>query len=227
MKAEKRFPELDALRGIAVFMMVLYHLLFDLAYFYGWDIPVYEGFWKIFARVAAMLFLLLVGICFVISWERGGKYPKYLRRSLIIFSGGMIISLITYFIAKESYVRFGILHLIGISALLQPLFAPFKKWNALLGAALLLTFYTFTPSLPPTPSLDYFPLLPWFPIILIGMGGGFLLYAPRKHLLERFDAFRIPKILLWSGRYSLWIYFVHQPVLLMLLSLALGRPFPA
>src|SRR3989344_4664048 len=128
MLPEKRYPELDALRGIAVWMMVLYHLLFDLAYFYGWQIPIYDGGWRIFARAAAILFLLLVGICFVISWERASRlavlaprhdtfwntYKKYLRRGLFIFAGGMVISLVTKIFAGDMYVRFGVLHLIGV-----------------------------------------------------------------------------------------------------------------
>ncbi len=228
---EHRYPELDALRGIAVWMMVLYHLLFDLAYFYGVQIPIYDGGWRIFARAAASLFLLLVGICFVISWNRAPQrgapttYGKYLRRGLLIFAGGMVISLATYLIAGDMYVRFGALHLIGFSTLLLPFFTPLKKWNALLG----LFIITFTPSHfhTFTPSLDYFPLLPWSGVILVGMALGSILYAPSQQpILQKFDHVPYPRSLLWSGRRSLWIYFVHQPVLLLLLSVALGLPIP-
>jgi len=240
---EHRYPELDALRGIAVWMMVLYHLLFDLAYFYGWQIPIYDGGWKIFARTAAILFLLLVGVCFVISWERSLRavetprwgvsetrqrrvsttiYGKYLRRGLFIFGGGMVISLVTKLFAGDMYVRFGVLHLIGFSTLLLPFFTPLKEWNALLGL-FIITFYTFTPSTPPTPSLDYFPLLPWLGVILIGMALGHIFYSPsRLALLQKLDSLPYPRALLWSGRRSLWIYFVHQPVLLIFLGFLLG-----
>jgi len=243
MKTEQRFPELDALRGIAVWMMVTYHLLFDLTYFYDFAIPIYDGGWRIFARSAAALFLLLVGICFVISWERSPIYKKYFRRGLIIFCGGMLISLVTYFIAPHAYVRFGILHLIGVSALLQPFFVRLKQWNLPLGFFIIFlslsiflrgseTRATIPAFLglplgltPPASSLDYFPLFPWLGVILIGMSIGKMLYIPSRRLfLRTFDQVPFPRLLLWSGKRSLWIYFLHQPILFALLSLALGIP---
>src|SRR3989344_4797768 len=123
--------------------MILFHLCFDLAFFYGWNIPVREGLFILWSRGTAMTFLMVMGICFVISWERTSSdaraetpyraslrsYQKYFYRGLTIFMGGMIISLATYLIAPGAYVKFGILHLIGVSALLQPLFVRFRSAN--------------------------------------------------------------------------------------------------
>lgn len=262
---EKRYPELDALRGIAVVLMVVYHFLFDLAYLYEWDIPVTGDAWMTAVFITATLFFLLVGICFVISWERASStvypepfdgtqdrlrrgtqhdtlflYPKYLRRGLLIFSGGMLITLITWWATPDFFVKFGALHLIGVAALLQPFFIPLKKWNALLGSIIivlppLLTIPTL-PSLPsllffvgfPAPnfsSLDYFPLLPWFGVILLGMALGYALYIPpRQAALRALGTIPYHRTLLFLGRRSLWIYFAHQPVILLILSLVLGLP---
>ena len=65
-----RFWEVDLLRGVAIVLMVLYHLVFDLNYFAVYDIDVSSGFWLAVARAAASLFLLLVGLSLTLSHSR-------------------------------------------------------------------------------------------------------------------------------------------------------------
>jgi len=241
MPQEERYPELDALRGIAVLMMVIYHLVFNLAYFYGWDIAVFEGGWWLFARTTATLFLLVMGMCFMISWDRAStlaptfskKYLKHLKRGITIFTGGMLISLATWFVAPDAFVKFGILHLIGVSVLLQPFFQRYNKGNAFLGAAFIAIGMAFKERLVENPflfpfglttstfaSLDYYSLFPWFGVILIGMALGSALYVPQQRfLLKPVTTLPYPRWLLWTGRRALVLYFLHQPILLLLLAL--------
>lgn len=75
MPQNHRYPEIDILRGTAIVLMVIYHLAFDLAYFYNFDIDVWSGAWKLLARTSAVLFLLLNGVSFSISWERASRRP--------------------------------------------------------------------------------------------------------------------------------------------------------
>lgn len=264
---EQRYRELDLIRGLAVISMTLFHLCFDLAFFYGWNIPVREGLFVLWSRGTAMTFLMVMGICFVISWERIRRalemervshfdtprrvsgatqcdtlltrlYPIYLRRGLTIFMGGMIISFVTYLIAPGAYVKFGILHLIGVSALLQPLFVRFKAWNVMLGAFLSIIGIRITSMMTENPllfplgitypgffSLDYYPLFPWFGFVLTGMGLGSLLYTPRGKFLERMGSLYYPRWLLLAGQRALLLYFLHQPVLMLMLIAAFGSPF--
>ena len=237
--ATKRYPELDALRGLAVLLMVLYHLVFDLRRFYLWDIHIYTGMWWLLAQSARIIFLVLVGMCFTISWERhhGMHFmqscTKYFKRGLLIFTGGMLVSIVTPLIATGESVKFGVLHLIGVSTLLLPFFTAIGLLLKLLITLFLLAvaYYFNLPTIVHSPllfplgfvtrefaSLDYFPLLPWFPVILLGTILGDFLYIPkRRTFLKLADALPYPPLLLWAGRRSLWIYFVHQPVLLLLL----------
>lgn len=237
---EKRYIELDALRGIAVFLMVLYHILFDLDYFYRFNFPFVQWQWNLAARSIASLFLVLVGISFVLSWESTKsemRFKKLIKRSAFILSGAMIISIATWFVAPDAFVKFGILHLIGISALAQPLFARLGTWNLLLGMLIFIAgvwmnslstssvlLFPFGVTYPSFASLDYYPLLPWFGIILLGMGIGYSLYLPNRHAsLAIFSRMTYPRWLIWCGRRAFAIYFIHQPVILLLLSLILGR----
>jgi uncharacterized membrane protein len=238
--SDQRFGELDFLRGIAVLAMIAYHLCFDLSLYYGYPIAVESGGLVLFARATATLFLTLVGICFVISWERtapDARRKKYVQRAAIIFFGGMIVTFATWIIDPETFVIFGILHLIAVATLIQYLVRPLRKWNLLLGLLVLSTAFFLPTSGIATPlllplgilskgftSVDYYPLLPWLGPVLIGMGLGDLLYVPqRRERLEPFDDIQWPHWILWTGRKSLWIYFVHQPILLLILWMLLGK----
>ena len=237
---DKRYQELDALRGIAVLAMIAYHLCFDLALYYGYPLFPESGGLMVFARITASAFLALTGICFVISWERTApekRWRKYAKRALIILAGGMIVTVVTFLVDPTTFVIFGILHLIAVATVLQCLVRPLRRWNLLLGFAILSTAF-FLPTgeissaffLPfgimqkGFISVDYYPLLPWLGPVLIGMGLGDLLYVPeRRERLSRLDAIAWPTWLLWTGRKSLPIYFVHQPILLLLLWILLAR----
>lgn len=67
----RRFWEIDALRGVAIIMMVIYHLLWDLYFFAVLpNIALQVGFWKYYQRTTASLFLTLVGVSLVVSYKR-------------------------------------------------------------------------------------------------------------------------------------------------------------
>lgn len=232
----RRYPELDALRGLAVLLMVIYHLLFDLSYFYGFAIPVREGLLLIAARVIAGTFLILVGVGSAISLSR--KPPSSwaaasLRRATTVGLAAIVVSVLTGLLVPAAFVRFGILHLIALSAVLVPFFFSAGRWNVLLGIFILILgphVLRSLPSLaillpigsgPPVAMLDYFPLIPWFGVILLGLGLGHALYVPtRRAWIPEINA---PEWLLWCGRRALFLYMVHQPVILLILWVMLGK----
>ncbi len=120
-----RFWEVDLLRGVAIVLMVLYHLVFDLNYFAVYDIDVSSGFWLAVARLTASLFLLLVGLSLTLSHSRAqllGQEDRFrlrlLKRSAWILGLALGITLVTYFFIGRGFIVFGVLHLIGLSLLL-------------------------------------------------------------------------------------------------------------
>jgi uncharacterized membrane protein len=72
---------------------------------------------------------------------------------------------------------------------------------------------------------DYVPLLPWFGVLLIGMFAGryFWRGAARSAVLDWQANGTVGRALIWAGRHSLAIYMVHQPLLIGVLYLAVGR----
>ena len=222
-------------RGIAIIMMVGFHLLFDLEYFGLIDIPLYEGTLGLFAFSIGTLFLLVVGISLHLSYEavrgrmdRAGIRLKYFGRGTGVFGLGLLITAFTYLAIGNGFIVFGVLHLIGLSIILA---IPFLgRWELSLGAGALalaggviladhsypfpwLLWLGLRPEVFYT--LDYFPVLPWFGVVLIGTSLG---YAFFPHRTRRFRVASSPparpiSALAFLGRYSLVIYFLHQIVI--------------
>lgn len=242
MDAASRFPEIDAARGIAILMMIVFHFVFDLNFFGIVPVTVSAGFWRWFAMATAALFLVIVGISLVISRARAAAtlsgsalVKKFLLRGAGIFALGLLVTLATWLYVPEAFVLFGILHLIGVSVMLSPLFFRFGKYNLLLGLLCiaggtmagtihgpvwLLPLGIYPASFV---SVDYTPLVPWFGAVLAGMGAGEFLYAGG---VRRFGLPCLPDRVLWPvaflGRHSLAIYLVHQPVIILLLGALTG-----
>lgn len=226
---KKRFWEVDFLRGIAIIMMIMFHFLWDLNHFYNFDIYASKGFWNIFQITTASLFLFLVGISITISNTNKNAGPiKYLKRGLKIFSFGLIITVVTKLIFPDSFVVFGILHLIGVSIIISYIFRKFTYLNLLFGisfvvvGALLKNYavnfdWLFFLGLYSNRfySLDYFPIFPWFGVILIGMFFGNILYSTNKRnfKLKNSSENRAVKFVCFLGKKSLIIYLLHQIVL--------------
>jgi uncharacterized membrane protein len=238
MTLHSRYIELDLLRTFAILLMVLYHIVFNLMFFEGLAIDANHGPWKLVGRTAAILFLLLVGISFVISWQKTSektsrfwdRYRKYVARGMGIVAWGLVISLVTAIWLPTEYIRFGILHLIGTATLLLPFFVRLREFNLLLGMYLitlglfLREFRLATPWLMPLGipyagfrTLDYYPLLPWLGVILLGMSVGHFMYVRQK--LPAQEASTVLKTLTWPGRHSLAIYLIHQPIILLVMYL--------
>ena len=237
-----RFWEVDLLRGVAIVLMVLYHLVFDLNYFAVYDIDVSSGFWLAVARAAASLFLLLVGLSLTLSHSRArllGQEDRFrlrlLKRSAWILGLALGITLVTHLFICRGFIVFGVLHLIGLSLLLAYPFLRMHKANIIFGLLfIILGIYLQNISvsfpwllwlgLAPADlySVDYFPVFPWFGVILVGMGLGSQLYPGyrRRIPVPDLSCQAFVKSLGFLGRNSLAIYLVHQPVIIALLYLS-------
>ena len=75
MSGAGRFWEVDGIRGIAILMMVVFHILFDLNFFSVYAVNVSTGFWRYFGYATASLFLFIVGVSLAISHARAARSP--------------------------------------------------------------------------------------------------------------------------------------------------------
>jgi len=234
-----RYWEIDALRGTAVMMMVIFHTVFILDFFGVRTVEVATGPWRLFALATATIFIAVAGVSVAISsaraaqrLDRRGVALKNIRRGAGIFLVGVGISLVTWLLLPGEFILFGVLHCIGLSIALSPLFLGLGRRNLIPGAILLLLAPVVGRIEGPLAlawlgihpadfaSLDYVPLVPWLGVFLIGMGLGAAFYPGG---LRGFPAREgeLPSLrpVTLLGRHSLPVYLVHVPVILLALSL--------
>ncbi|EKD93593.1 MAG: hypothetical protein ACD_28C00111G0003 [uncultured bacterium] len=229
-----RYPEIDFFRFFALLGMIIFHAAFDLNF---WGVTTYDlahGAWLALARFVQMTFMVTTGITLVLSTRRVqarnvsyALYPR-LRHAVKILVAAMMVTLITWVLFGEQAVFFGVLHFYAVALLLALPLLSFGVWNILFGSLILL-FSKFFPisfdGLWAIPlgfysgdfvSLDYFPLFPWFGIFLQGVGFASWFYKAhgRRFVLPYSFPMRLHTFLQAIVRHSLFIYLLHQPILL-------------
>jgi len=230
-----RIVGVDALRGVALCMMFVYHFAFDLR-FYGVIVADFEHdpFWLGFRALIVSSFMALVGVSLVLADRAGATTAHFWKRVGVIAACALAASAGSYFVFPRTFIYFGILHCIAVASVLawpmvrQPRLALSIGIMVVLGGLLwsnaafdarAWSWMGFTTIRPATE--DYVPLAPWAGVVFIGIAAG--------HALAR-GAFRplvplagMPTWLRWLGRHSLAVYMIHQPLLLGALWLAFGR----
>lgn len=224
---KKRIWELDALRGLCILGMVVVHFMYDLVELYrlvAWEAPPLFTFVQSWGGV---LFLLISGISVTLG-------SRCIRRGLLVFASGLVVSGVTYGMYRFGFdksliIYFGVLHCLGVCMLLWPIFRRFPHWAlALVGIALVIlglylrslpgvdSYYLMPLGIPwkGFASSDYFPLLPYFGFFLVGSAIGKSVYRKKETLLPKVNEKNpIIRFFLFCGKHSLWIYLLHQPIL--------------
>ena len=236
-KPPARYTSIDALRGCAIVLMVVYHFSFDLSYFKLADFDFYrDPFWLASRTVILSLFLGLVGVSLVLATARGFNLRRYLRRLAVLVASAVLVSGSTWWMFGERFVFFGVLHFIALASVLGLLFVRAAWLSLAAGVAMLLVGNAYQSGWfdepgrrwiglmthkPPTE--DYVPLLPWFGVVLLGIFAGrqLLRFRPEQARGTAIGASAAVRSLAFAGRHSLLIYLAHQPLLLGALSLYL------
>ena len=126
MKTRLHF--LDALRGLTLISMIGFHGMWNLVYLFGVEAPWYRGTpGYIWQQSICWTFILLSGFCWCFS-------RNHLKRGLLVFGGGAVVSLATCLLMPENRILFGVLTCIGSCMILMiPLEAWAKKVPAVAG----------------------------------------------------------------------------------------------
>lgn len=225
-----RHDRLDALRGLAVVWMALFHFAFDLAYFKLTRQNFYaDPFWTVQRTAIVTLFLLCAGVGQAVAFEQRQGWPRFWRRWGQIAASALLVSLGSWWMFPRSYISFGVLHGLALMLIVARLTAAWGRWLWPLGLLAVLL-----PGLVAHPFFDgratnwiglvtrkpltedFVPLLPWIGVMWWGLAGGLWVIGHRRHWL----AGTVPRglrPLAVLGRWSLSFYMLHQPVLIGLI----------
>ncbi|MDO5715623.1 MAG: heparan-alpha-glucosaminide N-acetyltransferase domain-containing protein [Tissierellia bacterium] len=226
----KRYNRLDFLRGFTLVHMVIYHFIYNLENFYGYRFSPHLYYYQ---QYICWSFILIAGYSasLVHHWK---------KRLLILTATAFFITEVTTFILPEERILFGIIHFFALTNLI---FVILKKFRLFLPprVGLFLNGFLFllTKTLPqgslwfgkfslpeflyvpgafiigfPADSFqsaDYFPLMPWIFLFFIGYYLHYFISFSAKEKSQN--------IFCVLGRHSLFVYLVHQPLLMALLYL--------
>ncbi len=205
---------LDALRGMAVIWMIIFHAAYDMKMFNFVDWDFSGGFWYGFPRVIAWTFLFCVGASLNFTHQNHINWKSLSKRSLKLALAAGAVSLGTYIVFPSQWVYFGTLHCILVGSILGALVVNYRPLAWVLLILILTLQYLldydikWVSSILQRPSLDFIPIYPWFWAILMG-----ILIGPYLSRITLIKEMKPRKALNFLGRHSLKIYLIHQPLI--------------
>lgn len=229
-----RFDRVDALRGMALLWMAVFHFCFDLASFRLMDADFYrDPFWTWQRTLILSTFLVCAGAGQAIATHRGQTWPRFWRRWAQIAACAVLVSLGSWWMYPRSFISFGVLHGMAVMLVIARCSAPAGKWLWPLGAlAIALPFFVQSPFFdsrwtnwvglvthkPITE--DFVPILPWLGVMWWGLAGTQWLLARRPGVLGASGPLSggdntgnvVWRGLITLGQWSLTFYMLHQPV---------------
>lgn len=226
-----RLRSIDALRGMAIAGVVVFHLVWNLEFAGLSPVALSDNpMWLMFGRTLAGTFMLLVGVSLALAHGNKFHWGPFCRRITVVLVAALTITAATRLAFADKFIYFGILHAIVAASVLAAAFVrlpPLISVSAgvvTLSLPLLISDQIFNSrwlawigfAESPPPSNDYVPIFPWVGLTLIGLG------LAKSCIARGYDALlakteptgRIMITLGWLGRHSLSIYLIHQPILL-------------
>ena len=236
--ATARLDGLDAVRGLAMVWMTLFHLAFDLNQFGYWRQNFYnDPFWTWQRTLIVSLFLGCAGVGQAMAVLQGQSWPRFWRRWAQVAACALLVSLGSWLMYPQTFIYFGVLHGMAVMLLVARVTVQWGRWLWLMGVMAITTHYIATDAMQTwatTPVIDifnspwlnwlglntrkpvtedYVPVLPWLGVMWWGVAlGGWLKSGdPSRRALPLPE---LARPLARLGRWSLSYYMLHQPVMI-------------
>jgi uncharacterized membrane protein len=233
-----RYDSVDALRGVAIVWMTVYHFCFDLNHFGYLKQNFYtDPFWTWQRTAIVSLFLFTAGLGQAIAVQQGQRWPRFWRRWVQVAAGALLVTAASYWMYPQSFIYFGVLHGLAVMLLIVRLTAGWGGWLWVLGGTAIAMQFIASSAHSSWPGAeflnqngfnwlglisrkpiteDYVPLIPWLGVMWWGMAAGTWTLRQRPEWFRR-EGRAASRPLVWLGRWSLSYYLLHQPVLIGLL----------
>ena len=235
-----RFDRLDALRGVAIVWMALFHFCFDLNHF-GFIQQDFrrDPFWTTQRTAIVTIFLFCAGLGQAVALAQAQPWARFWRRWAQVAGCALLVTAGSWWMFPRSFIFFGVLHGLAVMLVLTRGAAPAGRWLWPLGLlAIVLPWVVAHPFFDPRASAwvglgtrrpvteDFVPVLPWIGVLFWGVAAGRWVLAHRPQWLQG----PVPtagRPLAVLGRWSLSFYMLHQPVLIGLLMAVQALRGPA
>ncbi len=231
-----RFFLLDVARGVSVLAMICYHFYWDLGYFGFIDLrTVMQGVSLLAAQIIGVSFIVIAGISGrILTFSKNFK-AKFSTRIVRLIILSAIISIATFFMDKNNFIFFGILHFLTVCSIISLILVNVRKSYLLFLFFIVVSIISvssITFDLPTvlswlgfnkTPPItnDFYPLFPWLTFYLLGFWVGQIIMSSQSRFLGNISLKyplnnKLFKFLEYVGKNSLIIYIFHQPILFSL-----------
>ena len=216
----KRIELLDTVRGLAVVMMTVYHIFFDMAAFEYISYDDLSLPWIKIFQFSGWMFIFISGACCNFSRSNFSRGVKIFAIAMVVYFVSLLV---------DMPIRFGVLHFLGSAMMLYGLFGKYMENidgkfgigfcvvmfaalkyitdNVIVASRLLFPFGFVYDGFY---SADYYPIFPWIFLFTAGVFVG--RYMKRGKVSEKIKSAKVP-FLSWLGQRSLIIYILHQPII--------------
>ena len=108
-KLKQRLLLIDAVRGVAIIGVVVFHIVWDLE-FVGFIIGVASHpIWLAFGRTLAGTFMFLVGVSLILAHSHSFKASSFARRLLVLLLAASTITAATWYAFPDTFIYFSVI----------------------------------------------------------------------------------------------------------------------
>jgi uncharacterized membrane protein len=243
----QRLDRIDLLRAAAMLWMTAFHFCFDLNFFGLLQENFYrDPFWTGQRTAIVSLFLFTAGLSQAVAVQQQQSWARFWKRWLQVAGAALLVTAGSVAMFPNSFIYFGVLHGIAIMLIIVRATAGWGAWLWVLGALAIALKFAAPHAMAAWPALgvlnepwlnwlglidrkpiteDYVPLMPWLGAMWWGMAAGQWALRHRPGWLGATDApaTGVRRGLVKLGQWSLSYYLLHQPVMIGLLWLVVGK----